>query len=278
MKKKFIALLSVIAVFSAFAGCQSQKTEDNSSESEEQTRMTKLSESVDGKCWIGTQGTATKYALAFSGDKVSLSSTENGENNSIEGYWSIEDNEFYICSDAEKTEEIGLYSLEIPIDGNKMFIRLNDVVLAPTEDYTYDNISDSLDKLDNAAFVGTFADNSIWTYEGEDAAAIFTGNTIKSLFYEVRSDGKFFTADGYWGIDDKNMYFFDGNNDTLVVQYEYSVKAFDITSVVLTGEGTEMEFTSKSDVTDIDAEISKISNYFTKTSESDKLESENAVS
>lgn len=284
MKKNFIALLSAIAVCAAFAGCEKnndsssdfesssvQNTEASQDSSEENNgENDEFSSLVNKKCWFGTNADSA-YAIAFLDDKVSVTVVENGENSSTEGYWSLYDSEFYIFNDEEKTDEAGLYTLTTAMDGETMFIDFNDVVLAPTDEYTYENISSSADSLKSAAeFAGVISDDSIWVQKNDSSMYMLSCNPLKAVFSGSETDGTFINSDGIWGIDNKNIYFF-GNDNTLSAYYEWSVNA-DKSAITFKGYGKNIEF-AKSENTDIDSIINEISDFSSQTTVADVSES-----
>lgn len=283
MKKKFIALLSAIAVCAAFAGCEknndsSSETENSSVENTETSGETTAENSendefgsmVNKKCWFGTNSENT-YAVAFLDDKISLTAVENGETSNTEGYWTLNDSELYIFNDEEKTDEAGLYTLTTAMDGETVFIDFNDVVLAPTEDYTYENISSSADSLKSAAeFAGVISDDSVWIQKNETSMYMLNCTPLKAIFSGSETDGSFINSDGIWGIDDKNIYFF-GNDNTLSAYYEWGISN-DGSAITFNGYGKNIEFT-KSENTDIDSIINEISDFSSQTSDTAVSES-----
>ena len=281
MKKKFIALLSAIAVCAAFAGCE--KNNNSSSDAENSSvNNSEASQNSDGettgensenneflsmfnkKCWFGTNSENT-YAVAFLDDKISLTAVENGETSNTEGYWTLNDSELYIFNDEEKTDEAGLYTLTTAMDGETVFIDFNDVVLAPTEDYTYENISSSADSLKSAAeFAGVISDDSVWIQKNENSMYMLNCTPLKAIFSGSETDGSFINSDGIWGIDNKNIYFF-GNDNTLSAYYEWGISN-DGSEITFNGYGKNIEFT-KSENTDIDSIINEISDFSSQTSD-----------
>lgn len=279
--KKIIALLCVSVLSIGFAGCEKGENNSTAEETAETNEIISdeseiISEEnndvavempkaangmtieLDGKCWIGT-GAESAYVAAFSGDKIAVSAFEEGEKSEINGYWSIEDGELYIYGDKEHQEEIGLYGIKFPLDADVAFIKLNDVTLAPTESYSYDNVYGAVDNLSAVSeFVKAVCDDSIWFGESENSAYVFSANSVVATLYGKTSDGITINSDGYCAADETTMYFFN-SNDEMEISYKW---LFDGTTLSLKFRDDEpIEFT-KSEITDIDEAISGITEKF----------------
>lgn len=281
-RKKFLMILSAVITAISFTACQKSENDSqisNSSEdsiisknikSEEITEKSEVKDmnkedalideiSTGESCWIGA-GNGEITALAFSGERAVLSTlSADNEKSDIEGYWEIENGEFYIYSDKEKTEELCLYAIKAPADTAQLFIKLHDTVLVKSEKYGFSDTSKAVSEYsDTEKFMEKISDGTVWSYSDDDCAYMFTGNETSATLYGKKSDGNFVSVNGYMAADDKYIYFFD-ENDSMQEKYEWS---YSEEKIIFSAEtGNKIQFT-KSENQDADEVISDISEKF----------------
>lgn len=282
--KKIITWLAVMAMFATVAmttGCGSDSGSSSSSadttkaeettqaateavtEAEEDTEAADdaddetaddetaaYADALAGTLWVGMDTEYSCYALGFSDEEIVFAADDGS---SITGYWGVTagDPTIYIFEDAELTNETASIPWTYDLENDVMIIN-DTVIMAQTDDYSFDEAAEAIQQMAAAAQVEEYLQGTYWVGADDTTVSAISMDKDNLEVIELDSSGALTENSFLWSMDYDSIIAYD-DSYTALAAFDWGI-AEDGSELTLTNEdGESMTYTqvSEDDAVDI---------------------------
>ena len=207
-------------------------------------------DALAGTLWVGMDTEYSCYALGFSDEEIVFAADDGS---SITGYWGVTagDPTIYIFDDAELTNEIASIPWTYDLENDVMIIN-DTVIMAQTDDYSFDEATEAIQQMAAAAQVEEYLQGTYWVGADDTTVSAISMDADNLEVIELDDSGALTENSFLWSMDYDSIIAYD-DSYTALASFDWGITE-DGSELTLTNEdGESMTYTqvSEDDAVDI---------------------------